>query len=70
MGYKVKYNTEDLVNQYKARLVVKGYAQTHRIDYDKPFVPVVNMTTVCVVLVVVAARGLHLYQSDVKNAFL
>ena len=32
--YKVKYNTDGLVNRYKARLVAKGYAQKHVIDYD------------------------------------
>jgi hypothetical protein len=68
--YKVKYNVDGLVNQYKARLVAKGYAQTHRIDYDETFAPVAKMTTVHVVLAVVAARGWHLHQMDMKNAVL
>ena len=29
--YKVKYNTDDSINRYKARLVVKRYAQQHGI---------------------------------------
>ena len=44
--YKFKYNTDGSVNQYKARLVTKGYAQEHGIDYNETFAPVANMTTV------------------------
>ena len=68
--YKVKYNTNNSVNRYKARLVVKGYTQQHDIDYDETFAPVVNMTTVCVLLVVVAAKGWYLHKMDIKKAFL
>ena len=31
--YKLIYNVDDSINRYNARLVAKGYAQTHDINY-------------------------------------
>ena len=54
----------------KARLVAKGYAQQHDMDYDDMFDRVLKMMIVRVLLTVVVAKGWHLHQMDVKNAFL
>jgi hypothetical protein len=37
-GYKwvffIKQKQDEIINKYKAKLVVKGYNQTYRIDYQ------------------------------------
>ena len=68
--YKVKHNADGSVNCLKSRLVAKGYAQTHDIDYKETFALVAKMTTVRTVIALAAAKGWHLHQTDVKNAFL
>ena len=42
----------------------------HGIDSEETFAPVAKMTTVWTVIVVAPAKGQHLHQMDVKNAFL
>ncbi|KAG8490001.1 hypothetical protein CXB51_016020 [Gossypium anomalum] len=56
--------------RYKARLVVKGYAQKERIDYNKVFSPVVKHSSIRILLALVAQYDLELVQFDVKIAFL
>lgn len=67
--FKVKRDDEKLV-KYKARLVVKGFAQKEGIDFDEIFSPVVKMTSIRTVLGLAASMDLELEQLDVKTAFL
>ena len=53
-----------------ARLVAKGYAKKHGIDYEATFAPVVKKTTIRILLEVATAKGWHLHQMDVKNTFM
>ena len=56
--------------RYKARLVVKGFAQKKGIDFDEIFSLVVKMTSIKTILSIVAVEDLHLEQLDVKTTFL
>ena len=56
--------------RYKARLVVKGFQQKKGIDYTEIFSPVVKMSTIRLVLGMVAEENLHLEQLDVRTTFL
>lgn len=65
--YKVKHNADGSVNRYKARLVVKGYAQTYGIDYEETFSPVARMATVRAVIAMAASKGWSLHQMDMQR---
>ncbi|GJW95624.1 retrovirus-related pol polyprotein from transposon TNT 1-94 [Tanacetum coccineum] len=65
-----KNKTWELVERYRARLVVKGYVQKEGIDFNEIFSLMVRMTTIQVVLAMYATYDLHLEQLDVKTAFL
>ena len=67
--YRIKEEGEGR-QRYKARLVVKGFAQKKGIDYDEIFSPVVKMTSIRAILSLVATENLFLEQLDVKTAFL
>jgi len=67
--YKLK--VEDGGKQrYKARLVVKRFAQKNGIGFDEIFSHVVKMTSIRTILILVAVEGLHLEQLDVKTIIL
>ncbi|KAE8703963.1 hypothetical protein F3Y22_tig00110462pilonHSYRG00425 [Hibiscus syriacus] len=68
--FKIKRNGDDQVERYRARLVVKGYAQKEGIDFNEIFSPVVRLTTVRVVLAMCTTLDLHLEKLDVKTSFL
>ena len=55
---------------FKARLVIKGYAQTEGIDYKETFSPVVRFDTVRFLMSIAARQGLKLGKFDIKTAFL
>lgn len=68
--YKKKLNEEGKIEKYKARLVMKGYAQTAGVDYTEVFALVARWDTIRSLLVLAAQRGWSVFQLDVKSAFL
>ena len=67
--YRIK-NEHDGSKRYNARLVAKEFQLKKSIDYSKIFSLIVKMSTIKLVLGMVAAENLHLQQLDVKTAFL
>ena len=67
--YRIK-NEHDGSKCYNVRLVVNGFQQKEGIDYTKIFSPVVKISTIRLVLGMVAVKILHLEQLDVKMTFL
>ena len=65
--FKNKMMPDGTVGRYKARLVVKGFLQGH---VEHTFAPVIDFTTVRVLLAVAVQRGLYIHQMDVRTAFL
>jgi hypothetical protein len=56
--------------RYKARLVVKGFAQNKGIDFDEIFSSVVKMTSIRTILSLMVVEYLHFEQLDIKTNFL
>ena len=57
----MKYNVDGFVNRYKSRLIAKGYAQTHGVNYEETFVSMAKMTIVWTMIALAAAKGWHLH---------
>ena len=67
--YKLK-EEDGCKKRYKARLVVKEFAQKKGIYFDEIFSLVVKMTSIRTILSLVAVEDLHLEQLYVKTIFL
>ena len=67
--FRIKTETEGK-RRFKDRLVVKGYSPRKGIDYGEIFSPVVKLTSIQILLSIVASENLHLEQMDVKTTFL
>ncbi|MCO5567790.1 hypothetical protein L7F22_021486 [Adiantum nelumboides] len=68
--FKVKRKQNGIVDRYKARLVVKGYAQQKGIDYDETFAPTSCASTIRSLVAIAAHHNWKVHQSDIKTAFL
>lgn len=54
--YELKLRVDGKIDRYEARLLAKGYDQTHGLDYFDTFRPVVKSTTIWVVITIVVSQ--------------
>ena len=67
---KVKRDANGNVDRHIARLVAQGYSQTHGVDYEEVFSPVVKYSSIRTLLALANKHDLEIHQMDVKTAFL
>ena len=70
MGLQRKRGADGKVENYKARLIAKGYRQCYGIDYDETFSPVAILKSSRIMLAIAAHLDYEIWQMDVKTAFL
>ncbi|GJR87318.1 retrovirus-related pol polyprotein from transposon TNT 1-94 [Tanacetum coccineum] len=68
--FKKKVKVDGTIDKYKARLVIKGYRQCEGLDYFYTYSSVTRITSIRMVLAIVALKNLEVHQMDVKMAFL
>ena len=67
---RIKRKPDGVIERYRARLVARGFTQVYGQDYRETFAPVVNTTTVRILLSFAAINDLKIAQFDIKTAFL
>ncbi|GKA53144.1 putative ribonuclease H-like domain-containing protein [Tanacetum coccineum] len=68
--YRNKKDKRGIVFRNKERLVLQGYTQEERIDYDEVFALVARIEAIGSFLAYASFMGLLMYQMDIKSAFL
>ena len=68
--YIIKHGPSGKVFWYKARLVVQGFSQISRVDYDDTFSPTIRLDSLWAILHIAAAYGWVCGQDNVTSVFL
>jgi hypothetical protein len=68
--YKMKCDSNENIERFKARLVAKDFTQREGIDYTETFSPVSCKDSLRIIMMLVVYYDLELYQMDVKTTFL
>ena len=63
--HKIKH---DMI--FKSRLVAKGFKQTHGIDYDETFSPIVMLNYIRILLAIIVYYDYEIWKMNFKIAFL
>ncbi len=67
--FKIKQDANGDVEHYKARLLVRGFTQTFKVDYNETFAPVAKFTSIHCILELTALENMEIHQMDMKTTF-
>ena len=74
IGYKwvlrKKLKPDGTINKFKARLVAKGFKQKADLDFFDAFSSVTRITSIRLLIAIVAIHDLKIHQMDLKTTFL
>lgn len=68
--FKVKYHLDGTVAWYKAKLVVQGFSQIYRIDFNETFSPTVRRESLQIFLAISCLLGLIVEEVNIVGAYL
>ncbi|CAI5459885.1 unnamed protein product [Closterium sp. Yama58-4] len=68
--FRIKTLADGSIDKYKARWVVRGFEQTHLVDFTLTYAPVGRHTSVRILICIAAVKQRPLRQIDVGSAFL
>nr|GEZ43018.1 zinc finger, CCHC-type [Tanacetum cinerariifolium] len=68
--FKRKMKVDGTIDKFKAQSVIQGFRQKEWIDYFDTYGPIARITTIRLLLALVAIHNLVIHQMDVKTAFL
>nr|GEU45006.1 zinc finger, CCHC-type [Tanacetum cinerariifolium] len=68
--FKMKMKVDGTLDMFKARLVIQGFRQKKGTDYFDTYAPVARITTIRLLLALVAIHNLVIHQIDLKTTFL
>lgn len=65
-----KLEDDGTIKRRKARLVARGFAQRHGIEFTETYAPVARMNSIRILTALSASLGLEMHQLDVSTAYL
>lgn len=68
--FKKKNDMDGKVHIFKAWLLVKGFTQTPRVEYDETFLLIAKIKSIRIMVAIVAFHDYEIWQIDVKISFL
>ena len=68
--FQIKRNADSSIEQFKARIVAKGFSQRPGFDYLETYASTLHSATIWLILALAAIEDLHLYSVDISHAFV